>query len=168
MKCEICRNNDAVIHIQQIIGKERIDLHLCETCALERGIMNKPEAGELSLSSLLTGLIDIRDAKQPQKSSCPRCGTGWQEIQEREQAGCAECYTCFSKEILALMQKSSGKSRHRGKYPRRLLAYKKILLDVMKLKEGLKEALGREDYEKAAVLRDRIKELEDTPPKEQV
>jgi protein arginine kinase activator len=168
MKCEICRNNDAVIHIQQIIGTERIDLHLCEACALERGIMTSSEHGELSLSSLLTGLIDIRDAKEQQKSICPRCGTSWREIQERRLAGCAECYSCFSKEILALMQKSSGKSRHRGKYPRRLLAYKKILLDVMKLKEGLKEALGREDYEKAAVLRDRIKELEESPPKEQI
>jgi len=168
MKCEICRNNDAVIHIQQIIGTERIDLHLCEACALERGIMTSSEHGELSLSSLLTGLIDIRDAKEQQKSICPRCGTSRREIQERRQAGCAECYSCFSKEILALMQKSSGKNRHRGKYPHRLLAYKKILLDVMKLKEGLKEALGREDYEKAAVLRDRIKELEESPPKEQI
>jgi protein arginine kinase activator len=168
MKCEICRNNDAVIHIQQIIGNERIDLHLCEVCALERGIMSKQEKGELSLSSLLTGLIDIRDAKQPQKSSCPRCGSAWQEIEEREQVGCAECYSCFGKEIRALMRKSGGQHRHRGKYPRRLLAYKKILVDVMKLKEGLKEALGSEDYERAAVLRDRIKELEDSPPEESV
>jgi protein arginine kinase activator len=168
MKCEICRNNDAVIHIQQIIGSERIDLHLCEVCALERGIMSKTDKDELSLSSLLTGLIDIRDSKGSQKSSCPRCGRSWQEINDRERVGCAECYTCFGKEIRALMQKTLGKGRHRGKYPRRLLAYKKILLDVMKLKEGLKEALGREDYEKAAVLRDRIKELEDSPPKESV
>lgn len=168
MKCEICRNNEAVIHIQQILGKERIDLHLCEICALERGIMSDEDKEGLTLSSLLTGLIDIRDVKGPQKSACPRCGTSWRDIHERQRVGCAECYTCFSKEIHALIKKALGKGRHRGKYPRRLLAYKKILLDMMKLKEGLKEALGREDYERAAVLRDRIKELEDSPPEETV
>jgi protein-arginine kinase activator protein McsA len=43
-----------------------------------------------------------------------------------------------------------------------LSTYKRYLVDVVKLKEGLREALKREDYEKAARIRDRIRELENS------
>jgi len=163
MKCEICRENEAVIHIQQVIGKERIDLHLCETCALERGIASHEDKIELSISNLLNGLIDIRQEKQGGKKTCPQCESTWEAIIKREKMGCAECYSNFNREIRALFGKTVGKSQHQGKYPRRLLSYKTFLLDVVKLKEGLKEAIQKEDYERAALLRDQIHTLEKFP-----
>ena len=64
MKCEICGARKAVIHIQQVIGKERVDLHLCEECALERGISGEGERVELSISGMLNGLLEIGDLKE--------------------------------------------------------------------------------------------------------
>ncbi len=166
MKCEICRQKEAVIHIQQIMGKERIDLHLCESCALERGIAGSEDKIELSISNLINGLIDIRQMKGSRKKLCPNCGSSWKMITRREQMGCLECYAAFAGEIRSFFSKTVGKSRHKGKYPKRLLTYKTFLVDVIKLKNGLKEALKRENYERAALLRDRIKELEQTPGEE--
>ena len=160
MKCEICGNRKAVIHIQQVIGKERIDLHLCDTCALERGISSSEERIELSISSLLHGLVDLRRMKGAKEKACPRCGSTWEQIGKRQQMGCGECYTLFAKEIQGWFQPMVEKPQHRGKLPKRLRTYKTYLVDVVKLKEGLKEAVRREDYEKAARIRDRIKELE--------
>lgn len=163
MKCEICGTRRAVIHIQQVIGKERIDLHLCEECALERGIGAAEEGGgrvELSISNMLNGLVDIRKLKGKKKLSCPQCGSSWESIRKRDRLGCPECYGTFAGEIRFLLEKMGARPSHRGKLPKRLRTYKRYLVDLVKLKEGLKEALKREDYEKAARIRDRIRELE--------
>lgn len=163
MKCEICGTRKAVIHIQQVIGKERIDLHLCDTCALERGISSSEERIELSISSLLHGLVDLRKMKGTKEKACPQCGSTWELIGKRQKTGCGECYTTFNKEIQAFFKQMVEKAQHRGKLPKRLRTYKTYLVDVVRLKEGLKEAIRREDYEKAARIRDRIKELENIP-----
>jgi protein arginine kinase activator len=168
MKCEICGARKAVIHIQQVAGKERIDLHLCEECAVERGIVGAGSAGggkeqriEISISSLLNGLVDVRDLKGAAEKVCPGCGSKWESIRKRGKVGCAECYGVFGREMRGMLEKLGAHgTNHRGKLPRRLRTYKKYLVDVVKLKEGLKEALKREDYEKAARIRDRIRELE--------
>ena len=160
MKCEICGARKAVIHIQQVIGKERVDLHLCEECALERGISGEGEHVELSISGMLNGLLDIGDLKDRKNTVCPQCGSTWESIQKREKLGCAECYGTFSREIRFLLDKMGAQSTHKGKLPKSLNTYKRYLVDVVKLKDGLREALKKEDYEKAARIRDRIRELE--------
>jgi protein arginine kinase activator len=163
MKCEICGVRKAVIHIQQVKGKERIDLHLCEECALARGIggeVDSDQRFELSISNLLNGLVDIGKMKRAKDRICPQCGSSWESIRKRDKIGCAECYITFSEEIRFMLEKIGARGSHRGKLPRRLNTYKKYLVDVVKLKDGLKEALKNEDYEKAARLRDRIRELE--------
>jgi len=161
MKCEICGGRDAVIHIQQVIGKERVDLHLCEECAIERGITSSQDRIELSISNLINGLVDVRKKKKSAAAqACPRCGSTWETVGRREKMGCPECYTTFHREIRQHLRKMLGKSQHRGRLPRRLSTYKTFLVDMVKLKEGLEEALKREDYEKAARLRDRIRDLE--------
>ncbi|UCF98765.1 MAG: UvrB/UvrC motif-containing protein [Spirochaetaceae bacterium] len=162
MKCEICGARKAVIHIQQVIGKERVDLHMCEECALERGISGEGEHMELSISNMLNGLVDLRTLKEKKNIICPQCGSTWESIQKREKFGCAECYVAFNREIHFLLEKMGVQSTHRGKLPKGLSTYKRYLVDVVKLKEGLKEALKREDYEKAARIRDRIRDLENS------
>ena len=165
MKCEICGARKAVIHIQQVIGKERVDLHLCEECALERGIgggIGESDHLELSISNMLNGLVDIRDMKEKKNAVCPQCGSNWDSIRKREKIGCAECYSTFSREIHFLLEKMCAQPSHKVKLPKGLKTYKTFLIDVVKLKEGLKDALKREDYEKAARIRDRIRDLEKT------
>ena len=164
MRCEICGKKQAVIHIQQVIGREKVDIHLCEACARKRGISTGEDKVEVSVGNLISGLVKMKSKKEPAARSCLRCGTTWERVQARKRLGCSECYTVFNKEILSALASGGLKNRgYPGKYPRRLAHFKTYLVDVLKLKEGLKDALRKEDYEAAARLRDRIREIEDPP-----
>ncbi len=160
----MCHDQDAVIHIQQIMGGKTIELHLCEECAGRKGISTASQKIELSLTQLLTGLVSPggESAAGEKEMVCGRCGTGSGELRKSGKVGCAECYSVFRKEISRMVNTGSGPLMHRGKYPRRLLTYKTFFVDRERLKQKLRKAVENEDYETAALLRDRIQELEHT------
>jgi protein-arginine kinase activator protein McsA len=54
-----------------------------------------------------------------------------------------------------------GSISHKGKYPLKLQAYKMYVDDIQSLKLKLDDALEREDYEEAAVIRDKIKIMQE-------
>lgn len=164
MKCQICEQNTASIHVQQIMGNEVVELHLCEKCAAERGIAAGEERVELSLSQLLTGLVDASSGSTHEKPAekCPNCGLTLADFRKDGRLGCSDCYTAFKREIEVFLQNTSGTTRHKGKYPARLAAYKSLLIDRELLKEELKAAVTQEDYEKAAMIRDKIRTIEQT------
>ncbi len=164
MKCGICDENEAVIHVQQIMGNEVVELHLCESCAKKRGISSSDDKIELSLSQLLTGLIDPKGEGKEERSNetCPRCGMKLSEFRKDGRLGCGECYTSFKREVDLFLENTVGTTRHRGKYPARLVAYKSLLVDRELLKDRLKEAVVHEDYEEAAVIRDKLRTIEQT------
>ncbi len=163
-KCEICGEKTSTVHVQQVMGNEIIELNLCDACAQKKGISSNDDKIELSLSQLLTGLIDLKADAGEEKSSesCPRCGQKLSEFRKEGRLGCAECYVAFKREIELFLENTVGTNRHRGKYPRRLLAYKSLLTDRERLQGKLKEAITREDYEEAAELRDEIRTIERT------
>ncbi len=162
MKCEICGIREAVIHIEQIIGYEKVELHICEECARERGITTSGDKIEFSISNLIMGLVDVKDV-HPRKSTrkvCPNCGTSFENFKKTGKLGCTECYVTFEREIRSILRKMYGKTQHVGKFPKQLKRYKTFLIDLEKLKEDLKKAIKSENYEKAAILRDRIAEIQ--------
>lgn len=146
------------------MGNEVVELHLCEKCAAERGISGGGDKIELSLSQLLTGLVDTGTSGKSEKPAdrCPNCGLTLADFRKDGQLGCSECYTAFKREIEVFLQNTSGTTRHKGKYPGRLVAYKTLLIDREQLKDELKAAVTKEDYEKAAAIRDKIKKIEQT------
>ncbi len=160
MKCEVCKLRESAIHVQQIIGDEKVDMYLCEVCAAEKGISKQADAIELSLSQLLTGLFSAGSETAGDREVCPNCGTGIDVIRKEGRLGCPECYGSFTSEIRAFQKKLSGSIRHVGKLPKKLRAYKELIIDRHELKSRLDEAVQNEDYERAAVLRDQIREIE--------
>jgi len=166
MVCDICGENEAIIHVQQIMGGEILEIHMCAECARKKGVaLEKDGTGDFSLSKLLSGLVEsfTQDDQYQQTEECPHCGTSLSEIQEEERAGCPECYGVFRNTIDEILGEYTERIVHRGKYPEKLKAYKAILIDKEVLKRKLKEAVKKEDYEYAAKLRDRIMELEKNP-----
>lgn len=165
MKCDVCGERKSVIHVQQIIGSEVIELHLCEACAEEKGIRGTDDKLELSLSHLLTGLVDVKSQarkQQEQRLVCPNCGTSFASFRKSGRLGCAECFGAFRKEISGLFEKMENPAQHKGKYPRKLLAYKQFFVDRERLKEQLAAAVADEAYEKAAEIRDRMRKLDES------
>ena len=162
MKCEICGQNDAVIHVQQIMGGEVYNIQLCTECALEKGIDGEDNTMDSSLSQLLNGLIEsvVNKTEDYKSLECPRCGTKPNDIKKSGNMGCPDCYITFHKLIKKMLNIGSEGMPHKGKIPVKLKTVKAILIDREVLKKKLKEAVFQENYEVAAALRDRIKDLE--------
>jgi protein arginine kinase activator len=161
MKCEICGLHEAVIHIRQIQKSNVNELHICEDCAQEKGIL-KEEESEISISNLLSGLIEGRDTAAPEEpvEVCPRCGMKAPEFRKRGKFGCAECFTTFQKDVRSILSQMAGRSHHIGKLPSGVAVTASRGPDRDALAAELRDAVEREDYEAAALLRDRMRELD--------
>ena len=62
---------------------------------------------------------------------------------------------------MPLLENIHGETRHCGKSPRRYPQTKKTEAELVQLRQRLKRAVDREDYEEAAKIRDQIKTLEE-------
>lgn len=161
MKCDNCGGGDAVIHIRQIIGSDVKDLHICQKCAAEKGILGTGEDMELSLPDILNGLVeDLPGKETAEPEKCPSCGLKREDVDREGRIGCPECINVFHRELRKAVKKRGLKMFHPGKLPQGLETVKTLLFDKEILKNQLKKAIEAEEYETAAHLRDRIHALE--------
>ena len=157
MKCDICGAREATLHIRQLKEDEETLICLCEECASSKGVSLK--SSSFSLRDLLSGLVEAKAASLQQQKSCPTCGLTISQFEKKPRAGCCVCYSIFSQEIRKVINRRYGKVRHQGRYPKRLHAFKSYLIDVEQLKRKLAAAVKKEDYEAAARIRDRIRQI---------
>ena len=154
MLCDMCAQREAVIFIQQLSINGKKEVHLCEACAREQGVIEA--AGEkisMNLSSLANGLAY-------EKKLCPVCARGIDEIRKTLHAGCPECYAAFKDEIRSMLGAKGVDLPYTGSMPKKLAYFRSLLTDRMAIQSKLKESLACEDYEKAAKYRDFLKTLE--------
>jgi protein arginine kinase activator len=160
MKCEICGLKDAVIHIRQIQKDLLHELHICEECAQEKGLIREEES-ELPIANLLSGLLEGKDVvgAGDVKDACPKCGLKASEFRKQGKLGCPECFRAFEKDVRAIVSQMAARPRHTGKVPRAMALEQGTGQKGEGLRDELREAVEREEYELAAQLRDRLKEL---------
>ena len=164
MKCDISNcENEATVHLTEIRDGKKHEMHLCERCAAEKGL---PGKSHFSISELLAGIAgQAQTASQKQKrgkeNACPVCTTTLSQFQSSGRFGCPECYTTFKEEVLGLVEKIHDSSQHVGKVPKRVSSEISLQKDIRQLQLDLRRAIRREDYEKAAGIRDQIKLIED-------
>lgn len=162
MLCEICGKKQATVHITEIINDKTIEMHICEKCAEEKGVI---DAQPFGVSDLLAGFMDLDVGLLPKEKgtieSCPKCGMTFEDFRKTGRFGCAHCYETFKKAILPLLQKIHGSTHHFGKSPHEISGGKmgKEMV-VRQLQDKLKTAVEKEEFEEAAQLRDKIKELQ--------
>ena len=162
MKCEICGLKDAVIHIRQIQKDLVHELHICEECAQDKGLVREEES-ELPIANLLSGLLEGRDltGAGEVKESCPTCGMKASDFRKQGKLGCAECFSAFDKDVKAIVSQMAARPHHAGRLPRSFAQQAGASVANDRLREELREAVEREDYEEAARLRDRMREMDD-------
>lgn len=172
MYCELCKKNPATIHYTKIINGQKEEKHLCEQCAnnLKEPMMPFPTLGltpDFSMADFIGGFFN--QGTQPQSyvqknmsayDACPTCGMTAGEFRQQGQVGCSQCYHYFSDYMPSLIQRIHGNSRHIGKVPVRGEAKLAAVQQAQSLKEQLQAAIQREDFEQAAQLRDKIKQME--------
>lgn len=168
MLCEICKKNEANIHITKVINGVKHDLNICEKCAKEKGEFNFSSPIDFSspftFQNILSGIMDyVGSSDEAQKNSdiiCNNCGTTFSEFRKKGFLGCSECYESFSSILMPIIKRVQGNTEHIGKIPKKagkdIIEKKKLL----KLKEDLQKSISAEEYEKAAEIRDKIKEIQ--------
>ncbi len=160
MKCDICHEKEAVVFIRQVSGNAVSELHMCQDCAKVRGFSADESKIEMSLGSLLSGLVDTTLQQNTKNRACTVCGSILKDILDSRKAGCPECYTHFKNEILSQMRSDGINGSYSGTLPKQLAYFKSSLTDRMMLQAKLEKALSEENYEQAAVYRDRLRVLD--------
>jgi protein arginine kinase activator len=161
MKCQRC-HNAATLHITEVLSDEQFDeLHLCEQCANK--YLYEPQqkvAGSKAGGGESLGEGD--EASFLNQHECPLCGIKFMEFRNSGRLGCPHDYQEFREELLPLLESIHGETRHCGKTPRRQPQNKQTQSELIQLRNRLKQAITTEDYEEAARLRDRIRQLEES------
>ena len=165
MQCQICNKNDATIHLTEITDGDRIEMHICEQCAIEQDIAVK---SHIPINELLSNLLAVQPSDDElfgpseQKVVCPNCGFTLAQFRKEGALGCPRDYEVFEKTLLALIEKAhNGKTTHCGKIPLKTPRDTKKQMEMLNLRQQLEAAVISEDYELAAELRDKIKQSEE-------
>ncbi len=162
MQCDECGIRPATVHITKIENGKKTDRHLCEQCAVEHNALSINTT--FSINDILTGLmksgnvlpikVDIqKDIK------CDVCGLSYNTFRETGRFGCSHCYKVFGDRLNPLFKKLHGNTNHTGKIPNNAGSRMKLAREIERLKQELNAAVSIEEYERAAELRDQIKEL---------
>ena len=160
MKCENCGVNTATTHIKKVINGVVTEQHLCQVCAAQKGLSS---FGNNSLASMLASVFgDASGGFLPQSTKkCDACGCTFSDIVNSGLVGCPNCYTAFYDELLPYLKRIHGSVTHVGKIPNRAplsIMNKKTEIEI--LRAQLNDLIIKEEFEKAAEIRDRIRELE--------
>ena len=85
----------------------------------------------------------------------------YDEFRNTGKFGCSDCIDTFKQRLMPVVRNIQGYDTHAGKIPKRAGGSYRVQKDIEKLKLQLKQAVEKEEYEKAAQLRDKIKEMEE-------
>ena len=160
MLCEKCGKNNATTHIRTVVNGVVREVNLCGYCAAKEGYSS---IGHNSLASMLASMLGEVSSSQiaSKKVKCSVCGASFSDIESTGKVGCAECYKTFNRELLPYLKRVHGATKHSGKIPNRApLTVKSKVETVDSLKLELNRLVSEERYEEAAVVRDKIRNLE--------
>ena len=161
MKCQICNENMATIHLTEIEKGVNKEIHLCEACYQneKKNVIVEPTP---SVDDLIKNLVKSIDqaAAQDEKIRCTVCGTSYSDFQKKGLFGCPQDYSVFKASVLPLLEKIHGSTEHKGKIPKSAASGKSNAEQLIILRKELEDAIKNEMYEKAAGIRDDITKLE--------
>ena len=161
MKCQNCGKNNANVKYTQVINGDKLELFLCDDCASEMNIgMNFSFEINDVFSSFFDDFTGFKTVAIPEVTKCKNCGLTYDEFSKTGILGCENCYTTFSERLDNVLKRLQGSNRQLSTKKSERKTEKTENLEIYKLKDELKICIEKEEYEKAAILRDKIKKLE--------
>jgi len=175
MLCDNCKHNEATVIIKEIRNGKSTSINLCAECARIKEQQGELGALGFNLAEVLFDLGKLTKVLKPgsrkpelevprevAEAVCPKCG--WSAEKLRQNAGhlgCPECYRTFAPLVEGAVARIQRGLVHLGKRPAGGGAGGAVAmrLEVERLQRELKELIKREEYEAAAVTRDRIAAL---------
>jgi protein arginine kinase activator len=159
--CELCNKKNATVHLTEVQNNTKTELHLCDTCARQKGLVQK---FNMTLNDLLNKLVQPKETPETKKYEglvCDRCGMTYAEFRQRGRFGCPHDAVAFEKGLEPLLEKIHGATRHTGRVPGTSSESVKLQEQLMRLRRDLEEMKKQENYERCAELRDQISTLEE-------
>jgi len=166
MMCEECGKAPAVVHVEKVINGKKTVMNLCRECAEKKGVLHVFFQPTFSINNFLSALLGSQETAFPaletgkQDVRCPVCGLSYKDFARVGRLGCSRCYNVFEGRLEPLLRRIHGSDKHVGKAPVRTGESVRLRREIQELKKKLSEAVACEAYEKAAELRDKIRELE--------
>lgn len=164
MKCQHCEK-PATFHITELTEPNGPTvLHLCEEHARTFLSSEGSTSPASALSSLLAKQLKMEKVAEElalaDKKTCPICGISFADFRKGGRLGCAYDYVAFEDDLEPLLVNIHGALAHVGKAPKNLSGSPERQHRLMQLKNEMKEAVSKEDYETASKLRDKITAIE--------
>lgn len=164
MKCNSCKAREATVHLTEVINGQVSKMHLCDQCAKAK---SEEMHSHFGLTDLLSGLMDIGpqveggELESGSDVECPMCGMTYFDFQKTGRLGCGKCYDEFSENLNELFRKIHGSDRHVGKTPAATGEEKRQdVEDLNRMRRELNQYIQTEEFERAALLRDKIRDAE--------
>lgn len=155
-KCRRC-SKPATLHITEIHDGTVQKIHLCENCASE--YLETPDP---SMDEEMDALLEEAGLGEDQEElTCPNCGITYREFRKQGRLGCPHDYVAFKERLTPLLENIHESTHHAGKFPKRAPDASQKQYELIKMRNDLRIAVEKEDYEEAAKLRDHIRQLED-------
>lgn len=165
MLCQNCQERESTVHLTKIINGQTTQMHLCSECA------QKVHGFGFSLypamvSDFLQALFGMNPEQSDQsvdklqQKKCPGCEKTFAQIQQAGRMGCSQCYEEFEPQMELLLRRIHGGGTHVGKVPVRCAAAYRNEQEKNKLRNRLQKLILKEEFEEAALVRDKIRELE--------
>lgn len=155
MKCQKCGEREATIHSVSIINGVKNESFICSLCAdRENNIsFNFPSVNDFFKSFAMGGTT-----KNTMK--CLICGYSYDDFLNTGLMGCPECYESFRGELMPVIKKYQAGNCENKMDTAEVKPAAKEFDKLKELNQKLNEAISLENFEEAAVIRDKIRELE--------
>jgi protein arginine kinase activator len=162
MLCEMCQTNTVAKKIQFLLGNAIKEFQVCNQCAEKHGLhypfAGMPGALSVMMLGQLVKSLAPETAEDDHALVCDTCGTTIGKFRKTGVLGCPHCYDSFKTIMTGLLTQIHGSSKHIGSRP---AGRRKNVTecDLGELKKQLQLAIKNENFEKAAELRDLIRDV---------
>jgi len=172
MLCDLCKKNNASVHLVKIVDGKTERISLCIDCFKNLAMFSAEgfldEIPKI-LKKVFESDIKMGDKNDTEKlfseidndkdKKCPFCGSDLNSIKNTGRFGCEYCYREFKNIIKPIIKALHGSTKHVGNVPIISGDEIKIEKEIRDLENRLRDEIFVENFEEAAKLRDTIKKL---------
>lgn len=167
--CEECGEKEACYTVSVMMGDQVTQRHLCADCMAKMNM--SLAAGNVkqllsAIMSAMTGGMQQEAKSGPEEPEepvedvvCERCQTTLSQFTKSGRLGCPACYQTFQGQLKKMLEQIHGRVQHAGRKPLKSEAEHRMRTLYGELQRQMEQAIAVEDFETAAILRDRIRAM---------
>lgn len=167
MDCMECNKRPATLYFTQLVNGKLIEIKICEHCANK---YNLHQGNQASFHDLLNEFFNVhqlplsrktQNISQEEAICCNHCQLTWKAFRMKGKFGCEHCYVQFGTYLPNLLRRvHNGNIKHTGKIPKKHVKAIENNKLIGELKKELKQCIEEENFERAAIIRDQIYNVE--------